>query len=306
MSERLGLSVPADGMAGLPELARRAEQLGWTDAWSMESRMFDAFTPLAATAAVTSGLRLGTAIVAAFLRPPGVTAMHAAALAGLAPGRFVLGLGSSTEVVVEQWHGVPFPERPLAETARVATSISALLAGERVGRLRLDRPPSEPVPIYLAALGPRMLRLAGEIAEGAVFFLVGPRCLPDVLGEVGRDVDSVARIFVFPGRGPDVMTAVRRMMTSYLLVPYYARSLARQGFGEEVAAVQSAWQSGDRAAAPGQISDAMIHELTLTGTDAEIAEGLAAYRRAGLKTPVLAFPSTEIAHHFLEVLSPGR
>jgi alkanesulfonate monooxygenase SsuD/methylene tetrahydromethanopterin reductase-like flavin-dependent oxidoreductase (luciferase family) len=106
MSERLGLSVPADGMAGLPELARRAEQLGWTDAWSMESRMFDAFTPLAATAAVTEHMRLGTAIVAAFLRPPGVTAMHAAALAGLAPGRFVLGLGSSTEVVVEQWHGV--------------------------------------------------------------------------------------------------------------------------------------------------------------------------------------------------------
>src|SRR5207245_2594959 len=119
------------------------------------------------------------------LRPPGVTAMAAAAVAELAPGRFVLGLGSSTQVVVEQWHGVPFPERPLAETARLTKDIAALLAGERVGKLRLDRPPSQPVPIYLAALGPKMLRLVGEIAEGVVFFLVGPRCLPEVLGDVG-------------------------------------------------------------------------------------------------------------------------
>jgi probable F420-dependent oxidoreductase len=305
VSARLGLSIPADAMAGVPELARRAEELGWTDAWSMESRMFDAFTPLNAAAAVTERMRLGTAIVAAFLRPPGVTAMHAAATADLAPGRFVLGLGSSTRVVVEQWHGVPFPDRPLTETARVAREVAALLSGERVGKLRLDRPPAEPVPIYLAALGPRMLRLVGEIAEGVVSFLVGPRCLPEVFGEVGREVDSVARIFTFPGADRGVMDVARRLITGYALVPYYARSLTRQGFGEEVARVQAAWSAGDRAGAPGQISDAMVRELTLMGSDEEIAEGIEAYRRAGLRTPVLAFPSTSIARRMIEVLAPA-
>ncbi|MFZ0217769.1 MAG: LLM class flavin-dependent oxidoreductase, partial [Candidatus Dormiibacterota bacterium] len=146
---RLGLSVPVEGMAGLPAIARRAESLGWTDAWSSESRGHDAFSPLVAVATVTERLRLGSAIVAAFLRPPGVTAMHAATLANLAPGRFVLGLWASTQVVVEQWHGVPFPEQPLRLLRERATQIAALLGGERVAGLRLEQPAEVPVPIYL-------------------------------------------------------------------------------------------------------------------------------------------------------------
>ena len=303
--ERLGLSVPVAGMAGLPDLSRAAEVMGWTDAWSMEARALDAFTPLAAVAAVTERLRLGTAIVPAFLRPPGVTAMHAAALAGLAPGRFVLGLGSSTRVVVEQWHGAPFPDAPLRATREVAERVRRLLAGERVDGLRLDVPPEDPVPIYLAALGPRMLRLSGEIAGGVILFLVGPRALPRVLAQAGA-AESVERIFTFPGTGPDVLAAARRMIVSYALVPYYARSLQRQGLGEEVAAIGAAWQAGDRARAVGCVSDRMVAELTLTGSDEQIAGGLAAYRRAGLGTPVLAFPSTEEARRMLEVLAPAR
>lgn len=303
--ERLGLSVPVEGMTGLPDLARTAEAMGWTDAWSMEVRELDAFTPLAVVATVTERLRLGTAIVPAFLRPPGVTAMQAAALAALAPGRFVLGLGSSTRVVVEQWHGVPFPDAPMQATREVADRVHRLLAGDRVDGLRLDSPPDGRVPIYLAALGPRMLRLSGEIAGGVVLFLVGPRALPDVLAQAGA-ADSVERIFTFPGTGPDVFAAARRMIVSYALVPYYARSLERQGLGEEVAAIEAAWQAGDRAGAVRCVSDAMVRELTLTGSDEDIAEGLAAYRRAGLRTPVLAFPSTDVANRMLEILAPAR
>jgi alkanesulfonate monooxygenase SsuD/methylene tetrahydromethanopterin reductase-like flavin-dependent oxidoreductase (luciferase family) len=304
MSERLGLSVPAEGVADLTWLARRAEERGWTDLWSMESRDLDAFTPLAAAAAATERLRLGTAIVASFLRPPGVTAMQAAGVAALAPGRFALGLGASTKVVVEQWHGVPFPERPVSALRDQADQIVRLLRGEKVGGLRLGIPPAEPVPLYLAALGPRALSLAGEMAEGVVLFLVGPGRLPEVLRQVGEGKDSVARIFAFPGNGPDVQTAARRLIVPYTLVPYYARSLTSQGFGEEVGAIGEAWRAGDREGAVRTVSDAMVRELTLTGSEDEIADGIQAYRRAGLGMPLVATSTGTEARRLVEALGP--
>lgn len=304
MTERLGLSVPADGVGDLTALARRAEERGWSDLWSMESRDLDAFTPLAAAAGVTERLRLGTAIVAAFLRPPGVTAMQAAGVAALAPGRFALGLGASTKVVVEQWHGVPFPERPVSALAERAEQIVQLLRGEKVGGLRLGIPPSEPVPLYLAALGPRALALTGEIADGVVLFLVGPGRLPEVLRQVGEGKDSVARIFAFPDNGTDVHARARRLIVPYTLVPYYARSLTSQGFGEEVAAIGEAWRSGDRERAVALVSDAMVRELTLTGSEDEIADGIQAYRRAGLGTPVVATATGAEARRLVEALGP--
>jgi alkanesulfonate monooxygenase SsuD/methylene tetrahydromethanopterin reductase-like flavin-dependent oxidoreductase (luciferase family) len=304
MTERLGLSVPADGVADLTALARRAEERGWSDLWSMESRDLDAFTPLAAAAGVTERLRLGTAIVAAFLRPPGVTAMQAAGVAGLAPGRFALGLGASTKVVVEQWHGVPFPERPVSALAEQTDQIVRLLRGEKVGGLRLGIPPPDPVPLYLAALGPRALALAGEIADGVVLFMVGPTRLPEVLRQMGDGKDSVARIFAFSGNGTDVHTAARRLIVPYTLVPYYARSLTSQGFGEEVTAIGEAWRSGERDRAVGLVSDAMVRELTLTGSEDEIADGIQAYRRAGLGTPVVATQTGAEARRLVEALGP--
>src|SRR5207247_1240141 len=125
---RLGLSLPAEGLAlaGLTVLARMAEDLGYSDAWSFEVNGYDAFSPLAAVAAVTSEMRLGTAIVPVYTRPAGLIAMQATTLAELAPGRFVLGLGSSTPVVVEGWFGVPF-RRPLTRTREMIVAVRARL-----------------------------------------------------------------------------------------------------------------------------------------------------------------------------------
>jgi len=299
-------------LSELPALARFAEELGYTDVWSLESDALDGFTPLAAVAAVTEHVRLGTAIIPAWTRPAGLLAMHAAAMAELAPGRFVLGLGSSTEVVVQQWLDVPF-SRPLTRTREAALAVRSLLSGQRVSAMKLRRPPRVRVPIYIAALGPKMLRLAGEVGEGVVFFLCGPRIIPELLTQVGGDVDSVARLIVLPGSGNEVRLAARRGIVTYALVPYYARSLARQGFGDEVAAIGAAWHSGDREAAAGQVSDAMVAELLLTGTEEQIGERLAAYRQAGLRTPVLAIGGVEPhragdagLRRLLEAFAPAR
>jgi len=287
---RLGLSIPLEQgrLEDLPALVREAEEFGFTDAWSMEVNRYDAFSPLAAAAAVTGSLRLGTAIAPALTRPAGLIAMEAAGLAALAPGRFVLGLGSSTQVVVESWLGVAF-QPPLQQVREVALAVRRLLSGERLGNLRLASPPEQPVPIYLAALGDRMLRLAGELAEGVIFFLAGPRIIPRLLEGVGRPLDSVARIPVLLGEPTETAATARRLLVAYALVPYYARLLERQGFAEEVQAIAELWQAGDRAAAPGQVSDSMLAELVLRGDVEQVAEGVGRYRAAGLGTPALAF-----------------
>lgn len=302
---RLGLSVPVGALAALPDLAREAERAGWTDAWSQESRWFDAFTPLAVAGAVTERLRLGSAIAVPALRSPGMLAMQTAALASLAPGRVVLGLGASTKVVVEQWHGVPFATKPLSDLRERALAVRALLDGDRVAGMRLDEPPATPVPIYLAALGPRMLELSRTVGRGVVLFLIGPRHLPEVLRPFGGDADSVERLYCFPGSFRDVAPAARRAVFPYTLVPYYARSLRAQGFGEELDAVATAWAAGERGASANRISDGLLRELVLTGTPDDVAERLDDYRTAGLRTPVLAFPDVDTARSHLELLT-GR
>jgi probable F420-dependent oxidoreductase len=285
---RLGVSLPAEGLslAELPALARRAEELGYTDAWSFEVNGYDAFSPLAAAAAVTQRMRLGTAIVPVYTRPAGLIAMHAAALAGLAPGRFVLGLGASTPTVVETWLGVPF-KLPLTRTRETLTAVRALLAGEKVGAMRLAAPPTSPPRIYMAALGDKMLQAAGELADGVCFYMCGPRIIPNLVGRIGREMESVARLIVLPG-GEDAIKAARRLIVTYALVPFYARVMGEQGFGEEVAAVQQRWRAGDRAGAPGQVGDAMVEELVLAGSTEHIRERLQRYSEAGLGTAALA------------------
>lgn len=116
-------------LSELPAFARFVEELGYTDIWSLESNALDGFTPLAAVAAVTERVRLGTAMIPAWTRPAGLLAMHAAAMAELAPGRFMLGVGSSTEVVVRQWLDVPF-SRPLGRTREAVRAVRSLLGGQ--------------------------------------------------------------------------------------------------------------------------------------------------------------------------------
>ena len=301
---RLGLSLPAEGMplAELPALARRAEELGYTDAWSFEVNGYDAFSPLAAAAAVTERIRLGTAIVPVYTRPAGLIAMQAAALAGLAPGRFVLGLGASTPTVVESWLGVRFA-RPLTRTRAAVVAVRALLAGERVDAMRLAAPPSPPPPIFMAALGERMLQAAGEIADGVCFYMCGPRIIPTLLARTGRQMDSVARLIVVPG-GEDALAAARRVVVTYALVPFYARVMGEQGFVEELEAIHDRWKAGDRSGAPGQVSQEMVDELVLAGSPEHIRDRLGAYSESGLGTAALAVAGVDrnALERLLEVL----
>src|SRR5229473_5924321 len=176
--KRWSLSVPMEGfsIAELGGIAREAEQLGYTDAWSFEVDGVDGFTPLAAIGTATTSMRIGIAIANVYTRGPATLASTAAGLADLAPGRFVLGIGSGSQPIVEAWNGGVFA-RPATRVRETAQFLRQALAGERVvfhgetftvDGFRLVKPPVEPVPIHIAALRPGMLRVAGEVGDGAI------------------------------------------------------------------------------------------------------------------------------------------
>ena len=305
---RLGITPPIEvsGLAAAVDLCARAESLGYTDVWTAEVGAVDAFSPLAAVAMRTHRVRLGTGLVPVFTRPPALTAMSAAGVQQLSGGRFVLGVGTSSPAIVGSWMGTPF-ERVVQRVREYVDVLRQILSGTKVsfrgGTLRVDGfrlqvDPLHAVPIYLGALGPKMCRLAGEIADGVLFFLMTPDGVRAAIDEVkagarsaGRDPDSIdvfIRLPVVVDESEEtVRFMARRLLTGYAIVPAYNASLARQGFGEEASAIAAAWADGDRDLASSLFTDAMLDELFVFGDASACRSRLAAYRDAGVITPVL-------------------
>src|SRR5919201_1028935 len=196
---RIGMTIPFTGVPlhELGPLARRVEEAGYDSLWSAESTQFDGFTPLAIAAEHTERIRLGTGIVNVYTRGPALLAQTAAALAEASDGRFVLGLGASSNVLVERRNKIPF-RRPLTKVEETVAYLRTVLAGERGdGGFKLATPPSEPVPIVLAALRDRMLQLAARIADGAFTNFLPLSRVPQVVEAFGREKELVCRFFSF-------------------------------------------------------------------------------------------------------------
>ena len=294
------------GLRDHRELVQSLVSWGYTDVWSMEVNGTDAFTPLATFAAWSDELRFGTAIVPVFTRGPGLIAMSAAAMSELAPGRFVLGLGASSPAVVKSWNGVEF-DRPLERSRDVLHLVRAALTGKKVSEeldtvtvdaLRLERPPAEPPPILLAGLRPKMLALAGSIADGAILNWLAATDVARCVDAVGRpSADIVARIFVCPTDDAELARDIgRRMITGYLTVPAYAAFHRWLGRGEALAPMQTAWASGDRTGALRAIVDGTVDELITHGSPESCRDQVQRYVDAGVTTPVIAvLPTPEMA-----------
>ena len=294
-----GMTVPFDGvpLSEHRDWYQELVDLGYTDAWSSEADGTDAFTPLALAAAWAPSLRLGTAIVPAYTRGPALLAQSAAALAEAAPGKFVLGVGTSSDVIVERWNGIPF-EEPYKRTRDLVRFLRQALAGEKVDAtfetftvkgFRLGRPPETPPPILVAALRPGMLRLAGREGDGAIINWLGADDVARVVPEVGAGKEIVARIFVFPSEDTGTVRVVaKRMIAAYLNVPVYAAFHEWLGRGPLLEEMWAAWKAGDRKAALEAIPDQVIDDLVLHGSPAEVRAGIQRYIDNGVTTPALA------------------
>lgn len=301
------MTVPFDGVPlhEQEDWFRELEDLGYTDVWSAEAMGADAFTPLALASVWAPSLRLGTAIVPAFTRGPACLAQSVASLADAAPGRFAFGIGSSSDVIVERWNGVPFAD-PYRQVRDMVRFLREAMSGEKVsgtyGRSEVKgfklgiRPAVQP-PILVAALREGMLRLAGREGDGAIINWLSADDVSTVAPIVqdasavagGGPKEIVARIFVAPTTDRDtVMGMGRYAIAAYLTVPVYAAFHEWLGRGEQLAEMWRLWKEGDRKAALGAIPDSLVDELIVWGSPEECREKIDAYVANGVTTPALA------------------
>ena len=306
---RWGLTLP---LAGVPlpeqrEIATSLPDLGYTDVWSAELNGVDAFTPLALVSQWAPQLRLGTAIVGVYGRAPVTMAVQAATLANLAPGKFVMGIGTSSKVAVEQWNGIPF-DKPYQRSRDMLRFLREALAGGKVTQeyetfsvdgFRLDPAPVVPPELALAALRPGMVRLAAAEAGIAITNWLSPADVPKVRAVAGPDCELVARIFVIPTTDEGLARHIgRRLVAAYLTVPVYAAFHEWLGRGELIAPMLAAWNSGDRKGATEAIPDALVDDLVIHGPLEHCRDRVDAYRETGLDTPVISIvpsPGTDYA-----------
>lgn len=301
----ISLPIPGPDLRDSLAYAREAEALGYDEAWLAEVGGPDAFSLAGALAGATRQ-RIGTAVVPIYNRTPMVLAMTAASLSQLCEGRFVLGLGTSSENIVERWNGIPF-ERPYTRMRETLAVVKDLLAGEKVSfegeTIRLSgyrasvEAHGEPK-VYIAALNRRMLRLAGELADGVIVNMLGPEHVGRVLAEVadgardaGRDpseIESVARIHVVHGQPFDAAARiVRGAFGAYAATSVYNRFFRWIGFEEEAEAVARAWEARDRDALANAVSDEMVRAMAVSGDTEACRARLDEYFEAGLDVAAL-------------------
>jgi len=278
-------------------LVEGAEAVGYDDLWSGETSGPDGFTPLALAAAWTEHMRLGTGVVNAFTRGPAVLAQHAAALQDASGGRFCLGIGSSSNVIVERWNQFPF-EKPLTKVRETVEVLRAVLAGERgPGGFKLETAPDPPPPIYIAALRGGMLRLGGALGDGTFVNFLPLSSVDTVLAEIragereaGKPEgasDVLCRFFCIPQPADEALPFARWMFAAYATVPVYEQFFRWLGWGEAIDPMVDAWNAGDRAQARELAPEDLIREIFIFGHANAQKERLGEFVARGITTPVL-------------------
>ncbi|MFM7615973.1 MAG: LLM class F420-dependent oxidoreductase [Actinomycetes bacterium] len=315
--QRWGVTIPLMGVT-LAEHRRYIEEiaeLGFTDVWSSEAGAHDAFTPLALTAAWTPDLRLGQAVIPVYTRGPALLAQSIASLCEAAPGRVAVGIGTSSNVIVQRWNDIPF-EQPYQRTRDTIRFLRAALNGEkvteeyetfRVDGFRLGVRVAEQPPILVGALREGMLRLAGREADGAIVNWLSAEDVRTVAPIVGEGKEVAARIFVMPSED---RAAVRqlgtRLIAEYLNVPVYAAFHEWIGRGEALRDMWAAWREGDRKRATASIPDEVIDDLIVHGSPEQCAAHVRRYAANGVTTPapmILAGP--EDTMRVVRAMAPG-
>jgi alkanesulfonate monooxygenase SsuD/methylene tetrahydromethanopterin reductase-like flavin-dependent oxidoreductase (luciferase family) len=287
-------------------VATAADRLGYDGFFLPETWAFDVTVLLAEAAVRTSRIGLGSGILSVWGRSPGTLAMAAATLDAISGGRFILGLGASTAQLAEGLHDQPFAA-PVARVRQTLTQVRALLKGERIPLvaasaarpLKLNVPAVPALPIYLAALTDASIALAGELADGWIPFLYPRRHLGGAVALLregaARSGDPQRRVAVCASVPTVVAEDAARaregaawFVAFYLTTmgPLYRRSLARQGFADEVEAVLAANTPRFRGEVPGE-AGALLEELTVFGTPADVREQRARWHEAGADTVTL-------------------
>lgn len=282
------------------ETAQLAGDLGYRSFWTAETTGPEAFSVLAAAGAASPGLDLGTGVLALQLRTPMLAAMGAATLQALHPDRDVmLGVGISSPVVTSRWHGVDYGERPLDHVREYVAVVRACLSGAkvdfdgdfyRVKGFRLGMKLGERRPkIVVGALNPKMLALAGSVADGVLLNYLPASHVPWSVEQVRAGGAAEIYAYVHAGVGDPELARdkARRDLFSYAVVDAYAANFARAGFADEVEEIRARFVAGDKVGAVAAVSDRMCDAIDVIGDAATVSATVREYIDAGVDVPVL-------------------
>ena len=287
-------------------LVEWAEANGFDDVWFSDAMAPDSLTMAAAVAPYTQRMRVGVAVTPVYTRTPAVFAATANVLAQLLPGRFVLGLGSSSETIMERFNGIKM-DKPLTRVKETAIIVRSMLAGEKsdfdlttlTSRGYRQEPLPEPPPIYLAALRPKMIEMAAEHGDGVVFNLWPQKALPKMLEhvEIGakragkriEDIEIVNRSLVMVT--DDVEDAKARFRNNY--APYYANPVYNNflkwaGYGDEAEGILAGWAARDRELSTSSITDEIIEAVVTIGDVDKVQRRIREDAATGIDTTIIA------------------
>lgn len=305
--QRLAITLPmGPDINRSIEMVQWAEQQGYEDAWFADGGAPDSLTLCGILAGHTNNIRFGVAVTPVFTRTPAVLAASANCLAQALPDRFVLGLGSSSQAMMEGWHGQEMT-KPLTRVKETAIMVRSMLAGEKsnfdLETLRsrgYKQPPlASPPPIYLAALRSKMIEMAAEIGDGVIFNLWPKKALPKMMEHVrigaeraGKDpasVEIVNRYMVcVTDDVPAARDRFRASFAPYYATPVYNRFLAWAGYEDAANAIAEGWKQKDRAKTTGALSDEIVDEIAIIGSAKACQERIQAAGEIGVHTHIIA------------------
>jgi probable F420-dependent oxidoreductase len=313
-------------------LAQYAEMRGLDTVWASEYRR-DAVVLMAMLAAGTEQVGVGTSIVPIYTRSPAVLAMSAAAVAEIAPGRAILGLGSSTPVIVEKWHGFE-RSRPLVALEEYIETIRSILRDERTQfagsvvrtdgfRLEFPSLAAPDVRIFAAALAEKALATAARVADGVLLNAAPIGYLPTIRALVDRAAAAAGKeplpiagdVRVGIGSGEDLRQMrerQRKAMASYGGVGPYNRFYAQAGYPNQAAAIAAGWEAGDNTSAVAALDDEMLDAIVAVGSEANVRDRVAAFLAAGMDE-VIVYPvwgaedrPSDAIRHVIDVVADLR
>jgi probable F420-dependent oxidoreductase len=307
VEKRIAVTLPAG-----PKLEHTIERLRWAedhgipDGWFSDAGAPDTLTQIAAIAHHTRTIRIGVAVTPVYTRTPAVIAATADVIAQVLPGRFVLGLGSSSQTIMGQWNGIKL-DKPLTRVKETAIMVRSMLKGEKsdfdletlYSRGYRQAPCENPPPIYLAALRPNMIEMAAEIGDGVIFNLWPQGALPKMMAHVkagaeraGKNVDDIeivnrAMVLITDDK-PAGRNLFRAAFAPYYATPVYNAFLAWAGYEEAAATIREGWAAKDREKTGGALTDAMIDEIAIIGDEDEVRARIQADADGGVHTHIIA------------------
>ena len=326
MPQRTALTLPDPrGVEATIELAKWAEDEGYDDLWFADSSGVDALTTAAAVAINTQRCRIGTAIIPVYSRTPAVLASTAHVLNKLSKGRFILGLGSSSQTMMENWHGQKF-EKPLTRVKETTLLVKSMLSGEKSDfdgttvhshgyrQIPLD---TDEQPVYMAALRGKMLEAAAEFSDGVILNLFPKDALPKMIehirigaeraGKKLEDVEIVCRhqVIVTDDK-PAARDLIRRGFAPYYATPVYNAFLAWAGYEDVAKTIAEGWAAKDRAKTTGALDDGLVDDIAILGSLEECQDRIREYGEVGITTHIISCVSPAEAQATFDAFTASK